>query len=87
MDENNQKILQKIVVKFLYYARAMDHTILMALNSLAEIQTKPKIETPKQITHFLNYRATHPEAVTQYIKSGIILPIYLDASYILESEA
>ena len=48
----NKKILQKIVGKFLYYARAIDLTVLMALNSLAVVQTKPTLETAKQITHF-----------------------------------
>ena len=31
LDENNQKRLQKIVGKFLYNARAIDPTMLMAL--------------------------------------------------------
>ena len=48
LDENNQKRLQKIVGKFLYYARAIDPTILMALNSLSAVQTKPKIGTAKK---------------------------------------
>ena len=55
--------------------------MLMALRSLEAIQTKPKIETAKQITKLLNYSATHPDAVTGYIRSGMILHIYLDASY------
>ena len=35
LDENNQKILQKILGELLYYAGAIDPTILMAQNSLA----------------------------------------------------
>ena len=53
-DEHNQKRLHKIVVKFLYYARAIFPTMLLALNSLVVVQTKPKIETEKQTTQFLN---------------------------------
>ena len=87
LDENNQKRLQKIVGKFLYYARAIDPTMLMALNSLAAVQTKPKIETAKQITQFLNYSAIHPDAITEYRKSGTIIHIYSNASYISEQEA
>ena len=49
LDENNQKRLQKFVGDFLYYARAIDPTMLMSLNSLAEVHTKPKIKTAKQI--------------------------------------
>ena len=63
LDENNHKRLQKTVGKFLYYARAIYPTSLMALNSLAAVQKKLTIETAKQITQFLNYSATHPEAI------------------------
>ena len=64
LDENNQKIPQKFVGKFLYYAGAIDPTMLMAINSLMAIQKKPIIETTKQITRFLNYRAIHPDVVS-----------------------
>ena len=36
LDYNNQTF-QKIVGTFLYYARAVDHTMLMTLNSLAAV--------------------------------------------------
>ena len=65
LDENNQKILHKIVRKFLYYARAIDPAMLMALNSLDAVHTNPTVETAKQITHFLNYSATYPDAITE----------------------
>ena len=82
MDKNNQKSLQKIVGKFLYYAKSIDPTMLVSLNSLAAVQTKPKIETTKQITQFLNYIATHTDTIIEYSKRGMILHIYSDASYI-----
>ena len=87
MDEYNQKILQKMVGKFLYYARSIYPTMLMALNSLEAVQTPPTIETAKQITQFLNYSATHPDAIIEYRKSEIIICVYSDASYISEPEA
>ena len=49
--------------KFIYYARAIDPTMMMALKSLAAAQTKPTIKTAKQVTQLLNYRATHPDAL------------------------
>ena len=52
LDKNNQKRLSNILGKFLYYARSIDPTMLMALNSLAEVQTKPKIETAKKTLSF-----------------------------------
>ena len=72
LDEHNKKRLQKIVGKLLYCARAIDPTLLMALNSLAEVQTKPTIETAKQITQFINNSATYPDAITECKKSGMI---------------
>ena len=76
------KKLQKIVGKFLYYAREIDPIMLIALNSLAVVNTKPTIKTVKQITQFLNYSASYTEAVTEYKRSEMILHIYLDAYYI-----
>ena len=87
LDENNKKRLQKIVGKILYYAREVEHTILMGLNSLVAVQIKPKIKTARQITQFLNYSATHLDTVKEYRRSGIIIHIYSDALYISEPEA
>ena len=35
----------------------------------------------------MNYSASHPDAVADYIRSSMILHIYPDASYISEPEA
>ena len=82
MDDNNQKILQKIVGNFIYYTRAVDPTIIMALNSLAEVQNTLTIETAKQVTQFLTYSAKYADAVTEYRRRIMVICIYLDASYI-----
>ena len=87
LNKKNQKQHQKIVGKLLYYARAIDPKMLAALKFLATVQTKPTIENTKNITRFLNYSASYPDEVTEYIRSGIILHIYLDVSYISEPEA
>ena len=59
----------------------------MALNSLSTVKIKLTLETAKQITQFLNYSASHPEAVIEYRRSGVVLHIYSGASYISEPEA
>ena len=48
MDGYKQKRLQKIVGKFLYYAIAIDPTMLVALNTLTAVQTKPTVLTAKK---------------------------------------
>lgn len=65
LDMINQKHLQNIVVKFLYYAKAIDLTMLMALNSLAGFQIKPTIYTAKHITHLSNHCASHTGGVME----------------------
>ena len=56
--------------------------MLIALKSLAAVQTKSKIENAKQINQFIDYSTTNPDTITEYMKSGMILHIYSDASYI-----
>jgi hypothetical protein len=51
--------IQQIVGSFLYYGRAVNITILKALNSLARQQSKPTQTTAKQTDHLLDYLATH----------------------------
>ena len=61
--------------------------MLMVLNYLLEVQSNATIEIVKQITQLSNYRTSHPDAVIEYRRSGMILHIYSDASYISEPEA
>jgi hypothetical protein len=79
------KRLQQIV--FLYYARAIDSTILVALGTLASAQTKATLNTEKAITQFLDYAATNPNATVTFHPSNMILTLHSDASYNSEPEA
>ena len=56
------KTCQQIIGTFLYYARAVDGTMLPALNSLSEVQTSPTPTTMKNIKQLLDYAATNPNA-------------------------
>jgi hypothetical protein len=85
--QTDQTRLQQLVGTFLYYARALDNTMLMSLNALASQQNKATEITAKQIVHFLNYCATHPEACILFSASDMILHIYSDASYMSEPGA
>ena len=66
LDENNHKILHNIVEKYLYYAISINPTMFMVLNSLVSVLIELTIKTAKQITQFLNYSTTHPDAVIEY---------------------
>ena len=66
----------------MYYARAVDPTMLVSLNTIAAQKPKTTQETAKKVVQLLNYAATHPEAITRYHASGIKLHMHSDASYI-----
>jgi Reverse transcriptase (RNA-dependent DNA polymerase) len=79
--------LQQIVGTFLYYARAIDSTMLVALGSLAAAQSCATVNTEKHITQFLDYAATNPTAAVRFTASDMILTIQSDASYHSEPQA
>ena len=71
----------------MYYARAVDSTVLPALNSIASEQASATETTEKKAAQLLNYLATHSKAVVRYYDSDMILNIHSDASYLSESRA
>jgi hypothetical protein len=79
--------IQQIVGTLLYYARAVDSSMLVALGTLAEEQTKGTENTGKAVVQLLNYAATHPDATLQYHASDMILHIDSDASYLSMPQA
>ena len=73
--------LQKACGLFLYYARAVDPTMLHALNELSTEITIGNQETIKKLNHFLDYCATHNVATIRYYASDMILWVHSDAGY------
>jgi hypothetical protein len=55
LDGAGKKCIQQVVGSFLYYARAVDPTILMALSDITTQQTTPTENTKKQVDQFLDY--------------------------------
>ena len=81
------KTIQSIVGIFLYYAIAIDLTMLVALGTIATTQATPTEATMTKITDLLNYAATHPVATIRYNPSQMVLHVHSDASYLSESNA
>jgi hypothetical protein len=57
------KRVQQVVETLLYYARAVDSTMLVALNAFSTTQSKATKNTATVIVHLLDYAATHPNAI------------------------
>jgi hypothetical protein len=52
------KIVQKVNGEFLWYARAVDGTLLTPLSALVAQQANPTTNTMKRVKQFLDFVAT-----------------------------
>jgi hypothetical protein len=79
--------IQKVTGSVLYYARAVDPTVLMPLNDITTEQTKVTGKFRAATNQLLDYLATHPDATIRYHASDMILHIRSNASYLSVSNA
>jgi len=86
-DPKQQQHVREVVGVLLYYARAIDNTMLVSLGSIAANQATATELTLQECVDLLNYAATYPDAVIRFTASDMCLWIHGDASYLSESEA
>jgi hypothetical protein len=79
--------LQQPTGNLLYYAWAVDPTLIMPINVLVSEQSNATDVTADKVIKLLNYCNTHPETKIRYHASDMILHIHSDASYLSEIEA
>ena len=87
LDKKDKKFIQQVVGSLLYYARAVDMTILHALSEIASQQAKPTQRTMERVEQLLDYMHTHPNAKIRFRASDMILNIHSDASYLTAANA
>jgi hypothetical protein len=87
IDEHRTKRIQQIVGVFLYYARAVDESMLCALNKIASRQSNPTEELEKDVNRFLQYAATYPNGKLTFWPSDLQLFVHSDASYASETNS
>jgi hypothetical protein len=81
------KRVQQITGTLLYYARAVDAILPVALGTIAAQQANGTATTQAAITQILDYCHTHPSATIRYRASGMILKIHSYASSLSEAKA
>ncbi len=81
LNKKDTKHVQAVMRTLLYYAHAVDSTILTALSSLATEQAKSMQKTMEKVKKLLEYCASQEEAKITYNKSKMILVVYNDAGY------
>jgi hypothetical protein len=85
--EDENKYNQQVIGTFFYYGQAVDPTMLTSLAAIASTQAKPTKETMIKTHAFLDYAATHQDAIITYQASNVVLAIHSDASYLSEAKA
>ncbi len=85
LNKDKIKHVQDIVGTLLYYARAIDPTLLATLNAIVAWQTNGTQAVADACHQLLDYVATHPNAGLQYHACDMILAVHTDASYLSEA--
>jgi hypothetical protein len=82
LDIASKKHIQQVIGSFLYYARAVDPTILMALYDIATQQATPTDNPKRRVDQFLEYMWTHLDGKIRYCVSDMIFNVHFDALYL-----
>jgi hypothetical protein len=85
--DKDVKKIQHLTGTLLYYAIAIDPTLIMPINVLASEQSRATVVTAHKVIKLLNYCNTHPETKIRYHASDIILHIHRYASYLSEKQS
>ena len=83
LEPNDTTYIQSGVGAHLYYGRAIEHPMLVALNELGHSQSKPTENTMRALKQLLDYAATRPDAKIRFYASDMILYVDSDAAYLV----
>ena len=83
LSAKDTKYIQSAVGAYLYYARALEHTMLPALNEIGTTQAKPTEKTMNAVKQLLDYAHTRPNAKIRFHASDMILYVDSDAAYLV----
>ena len=84
---NIKKIIQEVSGTFLYYARAVNITMLMALSTIEMKQLAQMTTTPKNTSQLLDYAMTNNKVMIMYKASNMVLSVHSNASYLNKPQA
>ena len=81
---NKIKFLQQVTGKFLFYARAVENTMMYTRN---DIVSSTDVESTYNVTvYFINYAACNPDTEIIYQASDMILQVNSDAASVHKPE-
>ena len=86
LDEKGVRRVQEIVGATLFYGRAVDNKLLVAINTISSQQAHATEDTNKAVTTLLDYLVTYPNDGMIYRASDMILAAHSDAGFHNESK-
>jgi hypothetical protein len=87
LDASRKRGVQEIVGSLLYYARAVDNKLLVALSAIAAHQAKATDATEQAVDLLLDYVATYSNDGIVYHASNMILCAHADAGFLKETHS
>jgi hypothetical protein len=87
LDKAGKKFIQEVTGVFLYFAQAVDFTMLTTLSAIAPKQAAPTEKTMQKCLQFLDYAASLEDAIVTYWAGNMRLRIHSDASNLSEPKA
>jgi hypothetical protein len=87
LDDHRKRPIQEIVGSLLYYARAVDNKLLVALSDIAARQAYATVATEQAVHLLLDYVATYQADGIVYRSSDMILCAHADAGFLNETNS
>jgi hypothetical protein len=87
LDKHRKCRIQEIIGSLLYYARAVDNKLLVALSAIAACQAFATVATEQAVHLLLDYVATYPADGIVYRSSDMILCAHADAGFLHETNS
>ena len=75
--------IQAVVGSLLYYARAIDSSLLPALNEISATQANPTQLTEVKLNHLLGFVKSHQNTSVRFHASDMCLHVDSDAAYLV----
>ena len=79
--------MQSVTGTLLYYARAVDATLLVPLSAIAAQQLAPTEKTKELVHQLLDFCTSQEEAVLTFKASDMVLAVHSNAGYLNEKKA
>ena len=79
--------VQSIVGSLLYYGRALDASVLPALNTISTQQNAPTKKVMEKCERLLDYVATYSNPILRFHASDMVLTAESDATYLVLPKA